>query len=85
MRNDSFKLALYGCVVYVCCIDFDTLDVVYNELYDCAWNVCMISVCMLIVSNALLISTATAIVRAGEPFGRTPLLRCYLMCVVPSL
>ena len=40
---------------------------------------------MFIVSKALLISNATVIVRAGEPFGCTPLLRCYLVCVVPSL
>ena len=29
----------------------------------------VISVCMFIVSKALLISSATVIVRAGEPFG----------------
>ena len=29
----------------------------------------LISVCMFIVSKALLISSATVIVRAGEPFG----------------
>ena len=46
----------------------------------------LISVCMFIVSKALfIISSATVIVRAGEPFGRTPLQWCYLMCVVPSL
>ena len=44
----------------------------------------LISVCMFIVSKALLISSATVIVRAGG-FGCTPLLRCYLVCVVPSL
>ena len=48
-------------------------------------NSFLISVCMFIVSKALLISSATVIVRAGEPFGSTPLLRCCLMCVVPSL
>ena len=45
----------------------------------------LISVCLFIVSKALLISSATVIVRAGEPFGLTPLRRCYLVCVVPSL
>ena len=39
----------------------------------------LISVCMFIVSKALLISSATVIVRA------TPMLRCYLVCVVPLL
>ena len=29
----------------------------------------LISVCMFIVSKALLISSATVIIRAGEPFG----------------
>ena len=45
----------------------------------------LISVCMFIVSKALLISSTTVIVRAGESFGGTPLLQCYLVCVVPSL
>ena len=45
----------------------------------------LISVCMFIVSKALLISSATVIVRAGEPFGRISLLQCCLLCVVPSL
>ena len=46
-----------------------------------------ISVCMFIVSKALLISSATVIVRAGGggAFGLSPLLRCCLMCIVPSL
>ena len=41
----------------------------------------MISVCMFIVSNDLLISSATVIVLAGG----VPLQRCCLVCVVPSL
>ena len=41
--------------------------------------------CLFNVSKALLISSATVIVRAWGPFGGTPLLRCYLVCVVPSL
>ena len=47
---------------------FSSLDVVCDELNDCAWNVCsfLISVCMFIVSKALLISSATGIVRAEE-------------------
>ena len=45
----------------------------------------LISVCMFIVSKPLLISSATVIVRAGGPIWLNPLLRCYLMCVVPSL
>ena len=47
-----------------------SLDVVCDEFNDCAWNVCLyssflISVCMFIVSKALLISSATVIVRTG--------------------
>ena len=38
LENVSFKLTLYGCVVPVCCVGFATLDVVCNELNDCAWN-----------------------------------------------
>ena len=45
----------------------------------------LISVCMFIVSKALLISSAAVIVRAGGTIWLNPLLRCYLMCVVPSL
>ena len=49
----------------------------------------LISVCMFIVSKALLMSSVTVIVRAGGgaglAFGLTLLLRCYLVCVVPSL
>ena len=39
MGNASFKLILYGCVISVCCVDFASLDVVCDELYDCVWNV----------------------------------------------
>ena len=42
----------------------------------------LISVCMSIVSKALLISSATVIVRAGGAIWLIHLLRCYLMCVV---
>ena len=43
------------------------------------------NVCMFIVSKALLISSATVIVRACGAICLNPLLRFYLMCVVPSL
>ena len=45
----------------------------------------LISVCMFIVSRALLISSATVIVQAGGAIWLNPLLQCCLMCVVPSL
>ena len=45
----------------------------------------LISVCMFIVSKALLISSASVIVRAGGAIWLNPLLRCCLLCVVPSL
>ena len=67
MWNASFKLSLFGCVISICCVGFASLDVVCDELNDCAWNVCssfLISVCMFNVSKALLISSATVIVRA---------------------
>ena len=41
----------------------------------------LISICKFIVSKALLISSATVIVRAGGGH----LLQCYVVCVVPSL
>ena len=27
------------CVLSICCVGFASLDVVYDELNDCAWNV----------------------------------------------
>ena len=45
----------------------------------------LINVCMFIVSKALLISSATVIVRARGAIWLTPLLRCCLLCVGPSL
>ena len=45
----------------------------------------MISVCMFIVSKALLLLIVTVIVRAGGAIWITSLQRCYLVCVVPSL
>ena len=34
----GFKLTLYGCVVYVCCVGFASLDVVCDEFNDCIRN-----------------------------------------------
>ena len=66
--NASFKLTS-GCVVSISCVGFASLDVVCDELNDCAWKfVCirfLISVCMFIVSKALHISSATVIVRGA--------------------
>ena len=45
-----------------------SIDVVCDEPNDCVWNVCsslLITVCMFIVSKALLISGDIVIVRAG--------------------
>ena len=30
---------MYGCVISVCCVGLASLDVVSDELCDCAWNV----------------------------------------------
>ena len=76
MWNASFILTLSGCVVSICCVGFASLDVVCDELNDCAWKfVCsslLISVCMFIVSKVLLISSATVIVRAGGAIWLNP-------------
>ena len=69
MWKASFKLTLSGCVVSICCVGFVSLNVVCEEFNDYAWQVCsnfLICVCMFIVSKALLISSATVIVRAGR-------------------
>ena len=34
-------LKLFGCVISICCVGFASLDVVCDELNDCAWNVCL--------------------------------------------
>ena len=39
--NASFKLTLFRCVIYICCVGFASLDVVCDELNECAWNVCL--------------------------------------------
>ena len=63
----TFKLTLSGCVVSICCVGFASLDVDCDELMIVpAILVCssfLISVCMFIVLKALLISSATVIVR----------------------
>ena len=59
-------------MIYICCVCFACLDEVWMSLMIVPGIlVCsrfLISVCMFIVSKALLISSATVIVR-GEPFG----------------
>ena len=65
LSNASFKFTFYKCVVSVCCVGFGSPYVDCDELHDCVWNVVLISVCMFIVSKALLISNATVFVRAG--------------------
>ena len=73
MWNASFKLTLFGCVISICCVGFASLDVVCDELsgiFVCSSF--LISVCMFIVSKALLISSATVIVRAGGAIWLNP-------------
>ena len=42
MWNASFKLTLSGCVIYIGCVGFASLDIVCDEHNDCAWNVCLL-------------------------------------------
>ena len=37
----SFKLTLFGCMIYISCVGFASLDVVCDELNDYAWKVCL--------------------------------------------
>ena len=82
----------------ICCVGFASLDVVCNELNDCAWNVfCssfLISVCLFIVSKALFISSATVIVCAGGAIWLNPFVTVLfsvcsavtvVLCFVPVL
>ena len=69
MRDASFKLALCGCFVVVCGEGFPAFDVVSDKFYEyrriCVSRSFFVRVCMFTVSNALLMSSATAMVRAG--------------------
>ena len=66
MRDASFKLALCGCFVVVCGEGFPAFDVVSDKFYEYRRDLCVfVRVCMFTVSNALLMSSATAMVRAG--------------------
>ena len=58
MWNASFKLTLFGCVISICCVGF-----VLNLMIAPGMFVC--SSFLISVSKALLISSATVIVRAG--------------------
>ena len=65
-------------MISVRCVGFASLYVVCDEHNDCAWYLAMvyssflISVCMFIVSKALLILSATVIVRAGGAIWLNP-------------
>ena len=76
-------------MISMCCVGVTSLDVVYDELKIVPGIlVCgsfLISVCMFIVSKALLISSATVIVLTGGAIWLNPLLHCCLMCTVSSL
>ena len=89
MSNASFKLTLSGCVISICCVGFTSLDVVCNELNDCAWNVVcssfLISVYMFIVLKLCSYRVLQGLFAQRKPFGYTSLLRCYLVSVVQSL
>ena len=71
-------------MIYIWCVGFASLDVVFYELNDCAWMfVCssfLISLCMFIVSKALLISSATVIVRAGRAIWLNPFATRLYVC-----
>ena len=68
MWSASFELTLSGCVISICCVGFVSLDVICDELMIVpgmlVYSSFLISVCMFIVSKALLISSATVIDRA---------------------
>ena len=75
MWNVCFKLTLFGCVISICCVGFASLDVVCDELIVpgmFVYSSFLISVCMFIMSKALLISSATVIVRGGGAIWLNP-------------
>ena len=38
LEECQFQLMLYGCVVSVYCVGFESLDVVCDELHDCTYD-----------------------------------------------
>ena len=64
------------CDLYICSVGFASVDVVCDELNDCAWYLGLISVCMFIVPKALLISSATVLFAQGWEFVRAGLGVC---------
>ena len=67
-----FKLTLSVCVFSICCVGFASLNVVCDVHGMFVCSSFLISVCMLIVSKALLISSATVIVHAGRAIWFNP-------------
>ena len=73
-------------MISICCVGFASLDVVCDELKMSVPGmfVCssfLISVCVCIVSTALLISSATVIVRAGGAIWLNPFATVLFQCV----
>ena len=66
----SFKLTLHGCVVSVWCVGLAINFIIAPGMLVCSSF--LISVCMFIVSKALLISSATVIVSAGGAIWLNP-------------
>ena len=66
MKNVSLQLTLYGCVVYVYCVGFASLDIVCDELNECAWK-----------GDLLQLSDLYVIVYSVESFGHS---KCYSDC-----
>ena len=66
-------MALCLCFVSECGVCFASFDVVGDVFDNGVWDVCLcVSVCMMMVSNALLMSSATVIVRFGGLFWLKP-------------
>ena len=40
-RTPPSGTPVFGCVISICCVGFASLDIVCDELNDCAWNVCL--------------------------------------------
>ena len=76
-------------MIYICCVGFASLDVVCDKLNDRAWNVglyqlsdkCVYVYC---VESFAHIECYSDFWRRGDIW-LNPLLRCCLLCVVPSL
>ena len=57
-------------MIYICCVGFASLDVVCDELNDCAWNVGVVGLCVCLLCRK--VCSYRVIVRRGGAIWLNP-------------